>query len=436
MEKIRILLAAGLCLLSAGASAVCQKGPDFVKTTNDSLGVGIGLGNINLTSVDIQPVGTVLASTVFNFSDNALYKGPDSVLYVCDISDANNIYEVIATNGDDRSGGYWDMGMADGNPNVYGTWFNYVGLRLTHVNSGTVFTRNYQRIPMTRYAVSADGKKINIRVKDFSPIRADAIRVSAITPASGAPSSYCGTPKSSGSYSACNQPNGYVAFCSPGSGNIAYCDTGDSAFIYTGWWYDNWMAMNMGMAPASTLTTTATCVAKNVTPVVVFPTISRAELENGQQARSPFTVSVRCENAAVSGVATSQTALGLQVSYASYQAAQTLGLVNSSGGVSHLLSENYGQSDIASGVGIQIANASDGVLRQFLGWDRCSTAGGCATGNSGGWYPVRAGATLVSNRNGVSEYLINFNAFLTRLPGRQVTPGRVDARAYVWVKVQ
>lgn len=435
MGIMRTFLATWLCLLSATASAVCIKGPDFVKTTNDSYGVGIGLGNINVTSSDIQPPGTVLASTVFNFSDNPRYKGPDSILYVCDITDVNNIYEVIATNGDDRNGGYWDMGgIYDGNPNVYGTWFRYVGLRLTHVNSGTVFTRNYQRIPMTRYAVSADGKKINIRVKDFSPIRADAIRISNIPP-SGARSDYCGTAISSGSYT-CNQPNGYVSFCSPGSGNVAYCDSGDSALDYTGWWYDNWMALNMGTAPASTLTTTATCVAKNVTPVVVFPTISRKELENGQQARSAFTVSVRCENAAVSGVASSQTALGLQVPYASYQSAQTLGLVNSSGGVSHLLSENYGQSDIASGVGIQIANASDGVLRQFLGWDRCSTVGGCATGNSGGWYPVRAGATLVSSSGGVSEYLINFNAFLTRLPGMQVTPGRVDARAYVWVKVQ
>lgn len=181
MGIMRTLLATGLCLLSATASAVCIKGPDFVKTTNDSWGVGIGLGNINVTSSDIQPPGTVLASAMVNFSDNPRYKGPDSVLYVCDITDVNNIYEIIATNGDDRSSGFWDMGAADGNPNVYGTWFNYVGLRLTHVNSGTVFTRNYQRIPMTRYAVSDDGKKINIRVKDFSPIRADAIRVSAIT---------------------------------------------------------------------------------------------------------------------------------------------------------------------------------------------------------------------------------------------------------------
>ncbi|MGX5028956.1 fimbrial protein [Enterobacter asburiae] len=435
MAMRHTLLAMGFCLLSATASATCQKGPDFVKTTNDAYGVGIGLGHINVSSVDIQPVGTVLASSVVNFSDNPRYKGPDSVLWVCDISDVNNIYEIIATNGDDRSGGYWDMGMADGNPNVYGTWFNYVGLRLTHMNSGKVFTRNYQRIPMTRYAVSDDGKKISIRVKDFSPIRAEAIRVSAITPSSGAPSSYCGTPKSSGSYSGCSQPNAYVSFCSPGS-SVAFCDSGDSALNYDGWWYDNWMAMNMGTSPAATLSSTATCVAKNVTPVVIFPTISRAELEKGQQARAAFNVSVRCENTAVSGVASSQTALGLQVSYASYQAAQTLGLVNSSGGVSHLLSENYGQSGIASGVGIQIANAGDGVLRQFIGWDRCSTAGGCVTGNSGGWYPVRDGATLVSGGTSVSEYMINFNAILTRLPGLSVTPGRVDARAYVWVKVQ
>lgn len=434
----RCVLALVLCGASVAVSAQCQKGPNFQRTEEDSYGTGIGLGRINLSSVELQPVGTVLASSVVRFSDNPRYNSPDDILWVCDISDANNIFEIIATNGDDRSSGFWDMGQASGNPNVFGTWFNYVGLRLTHMNSGTVFTRNYQRIPMKNYAVSADGKQIQIRVKDFSPIRAEAIRVSAITPSGGAPNAYCGTPISSGNYGGCNQPNGYVSFCSPGSkNNDAYCDTGDSAFSFAGWWYDNWMALNMGNAPASTLTTTATCVAKYVTPVVMFPTISKNDLQNGKSARAGFTVRVRCEGAATSGVDQNQTALGLQVPYESYLTAQSLGLVNGTGGVSHLLSDGYGQAGVAGGVGIQIQNASDGVMRQFIGWNRCTTSN-CALGNSAGWYPVRAGATLISTdpTSKMSDYVINFNAFLTRLPGAQVTAGKVDAKAYVWVKVQ
>ena len=33
------------------------------------------------------------------------------------------IYEVFATNGDDRVGGYYDLGAQDGNPNYYATYF-------------------------------------------------------------------------------------------------------------------------------------------------------------------------------------------------------------------------------------------------------------------------------------------------------------------------
>ncbi|HFZ8996647.1 TPA: fimbrial protein [Citrobacter freundii] len=434
MSKLSILLATSLSLMSLSVSAVCEKAPGFVRTEEDSLGTGLALGRINVTSSQIQPAGTVLASSVVRFSDNPLYRGPDQVLWVCDLSDANNIFEIIATNGDDRNSGFWDLGAEEGIPNVFATYFKYVGLRLTHVNSGLVFTRNYQRIPMKNYGLSDDGTKIHIRVKDFSPVRAEAIRISKNT-TDGAPGNACGQ-ITSGSYSACVQPNGYVSFCSPGSkGDEAYCDSGDSSTSYVGWWKDNWMALNMGMAPASTLTTTATCVAKSVTPVVIFPKISRAELENGNKARASFTVTVSCENTATSGVMQNQTAMGLQVSYESYLAAQTLNLVNGSGGVSHLLSGRYGDADIARGVGIQIANASDDVVRQFIGWGRCTDTS-CATGASGGWYPVTDGATSISNVDGISDYLINFNAYLVKIPGETVTPGKVDAQADVWVKLQ
>lgn len=439
MPFIRIILLNIVLLTSLSASALCKKGPDFQRTEEDSYGLSLAMGTINVSSLEIQPVGSPLGSNIVNFSQNPRYTSPDNVLWVCDIADKNNIFEIIATNGDDRNGGFFDLGSIDGYPNYYGTLFSHVALRLTHLNSGTVFTRQYQRIPMKNYDVSPDGTQIYIRVKDFSPIRAELIRVSSTSPTGQSPDDWCGRSAqlTSGSYS-CNQPNGYVSFCSPGSPD-AYCDSGDSAYTYDGWYYDNWMAINMGIStgyPAN-LVSIPTCVAKSVTPMVFFPTISVSDLNNGQTAQSNFNVHILCEGQSTSGETQGMTAMGLQVSYESYQMAQQLNLVNASGGVSHLLSEKYGQPGYASGVGIQIANSNDGVLRNFIGWSRCLAAT-CQPGGNGGWYAVRDGATQVTNNGStaINEYVVNFNAYLTRIAGETVTAGKVDASAEVLVKVQ
>ncbi|MEQ4454424.1 MULTISPECIES: fimbrial protein [Kosakonia] len=439
MPFIRIILLNIVLLTSLSANALCKKGPDFQRSEEDSYGLSLAMGTINVSSLEIQPVGSPLGSNIVNFSQNPRYTSPDNVLWVCDIADKDNIFEIIATNGDDRNGGFFDLGSIDGYPNYYGTLFEHVALRLTHLNSGTVFTRQYQRIPMKNYQVSPDGTQIYIRVKDFSPIRADLIRVSSTSPRGQSPDDWCGRPTqlTSGSYS-CNQPNGYVSFCSPGSPD-AYCDSGDSAFIYTGWYYDNWMAINMGIStgyPAN-LVSIPTCVAKSVTPMVFFPTISVSDLNNGQTAQSNFNVHILCEGQSTSGETQGMTAMGLQVPYESYLTAQQLNLVNASGGVSHLLSEKYGQPGYASGVGIQIANSNDGVLRNFIGWSRCLAAT-CQPGGNGGWYAVRDGATQVTNNGStaINEYVVNFNAYLTRIAGETVTAGKVDASAEVLVKVQ
>lgn len=439
MPFIRIILLNIVLLTSLSANALCKKGPDFQRSEEDSYGLSLAMGTINVSSLEIQPVGSPLGSNIVNFSQNPRYTSPDNVLWVCDIADKDNIFEIIATNGDDRNGGFFDLGSIDGYPNYYGTLFEHVALRLTHLNSGTVFTRQYQRIPMKNYQVSPDGTQIYIRVKDFSPIRADLIRVSSTSPRGQSPDDWCGRPTqlTSGSYS-CNQPNGYVSFCSPGSPD-AYCDSGDSAFIYTGWYYDNWMAINMGIStgyPAN-LVSIPTCVAKSVTPMVFFPTISVSDLNNGQTAQSNFNVHILCEGQSTSGETQGMTAMGLQVPYESYLTAQQLNLVNASGGVSHLLSEKYGQPGYASGVGIQIANSNDGVLRNFIGWSRCMAAT-CQPGGNGGWYAVRDGATQVTNNGStaINEYVVNFNAYLTRIAGETVTAGKVDASAEVLVKVQ
>ncbi len=116
-----------------------------------SLRVGTALGRVNLTSTYLQPVGTPLGTSVFDLTSGTRYPDPNKVLYECDAGDAGQIYEVFATNGDDRVGGYYDLGAQDGNPNYYATYFPYVGIRLTHLDSGKVLpaTGSRRRLPAT-----------------------------------------------------------------------------------------------------------------------------------------------------------------------------------------------------------------------------------------------------------------------------------------------
>ncbi|WP_236722684.1 fimbrial protein [Pantoea latae] len=441
MKRLTILCALLLAFLTTSvANANCTR-RSYIDAGCDSCGVGIGLGNVNLTSAYLQPVGSPLGSTVFRITSAARYTSEDLVLYECDAADAGSIYEVFATNGDDRVGGFYDLGATDGNDNYFATYFPYVGIKLTHLNSGTVFTRYWQAYPITSYATSGD--KIQIRVKDFSPIRADLIRLSTL-PAGGV-SNYCGyrssdltygmaSTSSTASYS-CIQPNGYVTFKGPGISSDPIGS--DSAYNYATWGTGRWIAMGMGTAPVSTLSYNVTCVARNVTPLVLFPMISQQALTNGATAQSQFTITLECDNAAVSGVSSGATALGLQVPYESYVLAKNRGLVNASDGVSYLLSEGYGtDANVATGVGISLSNAATGTSMNFLGWSAC-TRSGCPTGNDAGWYSVLNGASSAgSAAEGYTTYHTVLTATLSRLPGETVTSGKVNAKAYVWVRVQ
>lgn len=442
-QLLRLALWGSLLLgISLPAAARCTRVSPAIDAGCDACGVGIGLGKVNLTSTYLQPIGSPLGSSVFNLTSGVRYPNADKVLYECDASDAGQIFEVFATNGDDRVGGHFDIGAVDGNPNYYATYFPYVGIRLTHLDSGRVFTRYWQASPISRYA--RVGNKIQIRVKDFSPIRADLIRVRTL-PGRGA-SNYCGysasnpaTGMASASGNAsytCNQPNGYVTFQGPG---ITSDPIGsDSSNNFVTWATGRWNAMGMGTSPISSLSHTATCVVRNVTPLVILPTISIKQLNAGQTSQAQFTINVECDNAAVSGVSNNRTAMGLQVPYASFEFAQRIGLVNASGGVRYLLSDGYAEDpNIATGVGITIANSRTGTQMNFLGWNHCGTTGSCPQGNNAGWYPVRDGASNAgSTAAGYTHYTTQLTATLTRLPGHIVTPGRVDAKAYVWVKVQ
>lgn len=430
-----------LSAISANTYATCTV--TGVSQTEDNRTAQIPFGKINLTDAHLLPVGTQLASVVVP-PTNYTYGGAtaSSVIWECDQADLGGIYYLVATNGDDRIGGFYDIGQMDGLTDVYATWFAYVGIRQSM--SGVNLTRYWQRVPVTSYNLTDTGK-IQIRLQDIPPLQAELFRVSSL-PGTAAASSYCGNNNNSGSgigfasangtnYT-CIQPNSYIQLAGDSSVtfNFAHDEIGeDSAYNYDSWWSDN--GFGYGMRAANTIYETPTCVTRNYTPVVYLPTITTADLNAGSSVNSNFNVQVECSNTSVSGVGANQTAIGFQVSTGAYSAAESLGLVNSSGGVSALLSDQYGTEGVAGGVGITLQN-SEGTNMNFIGQPGTidiTTPGG----NAAGWYPVLAGATEAgTSASGYTNYNQTFTATLEKITGQDVTPGRVFSTAYILVKMQ
>ncbi len=131
------------------ALAQCTRSPR-IDSGCDPCGVGTALGRVNLTSTYLQPVGTPLGTSVFDLTSGTRYPDPNKVLYECDAGDAGQIYEVFATNGDDRAA-YYDLGAQTVTP----TTTPPTSLRRhppDPSDSGKVFTRYWQSAPITRHA--------------------------------------------------------------------------------------------------------------------------------------------------------------------------------------------------------------------------------------------------------------------------------------------
>jgi len=435
---------AGLLLLGVALPSWSNCTKPATAQTEDGYSALIPFGKINLTDLYFAPVGSMLSNIVVP-PTNYTHGGAtgSSVLWECDEADLPNIYFLVSTNGDDRVGGYYDIGGPDGLKDVYATWFAYVGLKQTM--SGVVLTRTWKKVPITTYATS--GTKIQIRLQDIPPLQAEIYRVSTLPPATGAASSYCGAnnndgggigyASASGRLYSCNQPNAYVQLA--GNSNVTFAfdhdnEGEDSAQHFDFWGADN--GFGYGMRSASKLYSNPTCVARSVTPVVLLPTISVNQLDAGQTVSSNFSVRVECSDSVTSGINDRQTALGIQVSEGAWAAASKLGLVNNKGGVSALVSDNYYGEGIAQGVGITVAYSNDpGTALTFVGQPGMATLS--PGGNTAGWYPVLKGASKEGpSVTGFSWYTYDFIATLKKLSGQTVTPGKVHATAYILVKMQ
>ena len=423
---INTLLLLLLVMTSMSGWAKCKT--TGVAQTEDNRTASIPFGRINLYDSYFYPVGSLLASVVVP-PTNYTYGGAtaSSVLWECDASDLSNIYFLVATNGDHWLGGFNEIGAVDGLSGVYATYFANIGLKQTM--GGVVLSRYWKKLPISTYATS--GNKIQIRLQDIPPMLAELYRVSQL-PIKGGNSQYgCTsylTGSSVGAQYTCNQPNAYIELVGPG---LTHDEIGEDSYKnFSFWGVDN--GFGYGMKDGSTLYSTSSCVARSATPLVKLPPISMNELNSGLTSTASFNVSVECNNGVASGTGAGQTAIGFQVSSGSYSAAKTLGLVNSSDGVSMLLSDNYNNEEMAKGVGILISYQNSPTTPLTLIGQTDTNLG-----SNAGWYPVLNNAiTADSSKSGYTNYNYNFIATLKTINGKAATVGKVRATATVLVRMQ
>ncbi|TCM60043.1 fimbrial protein [Acinetobacter calcoaceticus] len=402
-----------------------------VASPKEERSVFMNFGPINMHSQYLQPAGSVLGSLVVPPTAYT-YGGANanSVLWICDEADLPYIHFLVANNGDDRVGGFWETGALDGLSNVYATVWEYVGIKVSM--NGLPLSRIWQKLPLSSYE-RVNGK-IQIRLMDIPSLEATLYKISNLPPANGHASNFCNYMLSSGKYT-CNQPNAYIQLS--GEARVSFGFNRDyagedSSKRYEFWGGDN--GISYALLHSGPLNKTQSCAVRNVSPSVHFAPLTDLQLQQGMQAQANVSVEVECSNQAVSGVAINQTALSFQASAGAYTAADNLGLVQQNATTRYLLSDLY-QSDneIAQGVGITLKNANNN--KEVLFTNPWNPAVG---GEAVGWYPVLDGnpGQIGSKQSDYSSYVQSYTATLQALPGAKISAGKVKATATVVVRVQ
>jgi len=442
-------------LMAQEANATCNlTGKAYLHTGIEGAILKLRFGHINLTDSALQPYGTLLGSIVVPptaYTYNGA--GADTVLWECDKEDLDNIQFLVATNADWEFGGWHEVGMYEGLDGVFATAFKNVGLRLRM--AGVTLTGIWKPVPVRTYETYPEKRRnpitgnmkdrIGIRLRDVPDMEAELYKVSAVVP-SGYNNYGChgsGANNRARYLYQCFEPNGYIQLDGPGLLHDKAGEDALSRYLFYG--SNNGLAW--GMYHAISLSNVNTCVVESATPHVRFDPVTVQQLMNAGDvgaASANFSVEVRCNDnqITISGTDENKTAIGLQVSPAAFAAADKLGLVNRQhNSVEYLLSDQYpapGQStsQMAQGVGIQWF--AKNAPRVFVGPSGAGKAGTeFARGPEAGWYPVAEPVgTVTCNRVHAKCYRLDFTAKLVKLPGHEVTPGKVRTTAHVVVRVQ
>lgn len=387
-------------------------------------------GNIGLPSVislstssSFQPSGTLLASAVGSFTGSAASTAYSSnqVLFRCSVSDASNLYEMYATNGDNAYTGMYTASEVDG---AYYDQEKNVAVRMTNLSTGEYYSRYWKQRQLTSSDWYSDGTYIYIPASAFSNVLYEMFKIDSTTWYVNSSNYWHET------YS---QPRGYIAFKGPGLDTNYLTAGSDSASYYYGFygnWPGSWSTYN-----DVTYVRGALCQVEDYPSVVLLPTISASALNDGGTSQSPFSVSIECQSGAISSTSASTSsaanvAMGFLVNQSNaVSQATSLGLVTTGGGLTWLLDTNYGSSGVASGVGIKIYNSSGTAINLL---PDLSTMG---TGNTRGWYAYKD-LTSLSSSGTTNIYSGDFTASLEAITGQTATAGTVNAQLQVVVSFQ
>lgn len=385
-------------------------------------------GVININSGHLfQPEGSILAASTATFlgSANRTPYGGKQVLFRCDITDKDDLWEYYATNGDaSRAGRYAVPGI----PGAYFSDYKYAAFRLTNLTTGEYYSRYWKARKLDANDMFQDENYIYVHAGVFSDVAIEVIKV-ADDPNNNGYDYGRFTPSSS-------QQQGYIAF--KGGGRSPSLSIGcDHNTCYSGW-YSDWPG-GWGWQNQITFVRGAYCQVSNYTPHVLFPTMTANSLNEGESIQSTFNIDLLCELNAASGTTPNTStahdevrpiAIGLLASSANaVNQAQLLGLTTGSGGLTHLLSNNYGSPGVAQGVGIKISDSAGNPLNLLP--NRVT-----GTGNLGGWYGFKEITHLESSDATSESYRGNFTASLEKLNGETVTAGVVYAQAQIIVSFQ
>jgi len=445
LKKIKILIATLLISTPIISHAVCVRVINTTLLTADLISSGYTAANwlgachatcggklglppqISITTNNsFMPGGTLLASASASFLTGAQSTAftANQILFRCALADADSLSEVYtAQSYYPFSGGTETTDIES----AYHTYVDGVAVRLTNQKTGKYFTGRWQSRKLTSEDWVQDDTYIYIPASAFSDVYVEVFKTAskAITGITTTPYLYLYA------YDA-----GFIAFRGPGLPSACIVDGVLESANICGW-YDNWPG-SFGLYNDVTFVRGAMCMVKEYPSVVNLPTISNSSLNNGDTSQSTFSISLSCEDSAVSGVgnvgtvtASSVVAMGFLVNQPSaVTAATNLGLQTTSGGITHLLDTNYGSEGVASGVGIRIYGESGNVLNLL-------PSKTTRTGNAGGWYAYKDLTTSQGDStDGVTTYTGNFTASLEAISGQTATAGTVNAQLQVVVSFQ
>ncbi|WP_205955913.1 fimbrial protein [Pantoea stewartii] len=407
-----------------------------IGTPGDDSNGGIPLifGSIKLQPADFMPDGLIGTThvTVGQAQAFAARQGPDTLLYTCELADEGQTYEAFATNGDSNVGG--NISAGDG---IYQTYFPFIGIKLIRDKDGKVFSRYWQKSPITGHR---EGNKLKFYARDFSSVTAEIYRLSE-TLRGGDPSHHFGCEGPAGDYSrnisySCPQPNGYTVFVGPGWNSDRNINPGtDSNYNFGGFSNWNWIGFGMQYSTANIFTHTDWgCRVYSYPHTVLLPTVTVAALKSDMKTGSTFNITYRCGGPIIAQMINSLAGRGgpgtdkISVAFKTTNPHPL-----SPYWTPYLISDNAGQDGYASNVGINIDIPG---VENMLGFVTGDVPADGMPATARGWVSPLSGevSRQVYNTQSMDITSQYFASYAVLNPADPVTPGKVDATAYITVR--